>query len=178
MDALDLQTVENEDVRAAPKFYARAFDAGLGEKATAALVTFQCSINFLAMIVTQEPNKTSADAAFKLKFVVLYHVLSSLAKFKASFDSSLISASVGFLDAILSHPTSVDLSEPSKRGFGNTLMHYVPRGPIVAQLVPSRPLCGLVEAYYPDYDYAGMNEVVTEHTHLAADLLDDWSAQR
>jgi hypothetical protein len=176
MAALDLRGVKNQDIRA-DKFYSAAFDPGLSDEAVAALVAFQCSMNFLALVVAEEPNPDSAEATFKLKLVTLYHVLSSLAKFKAAFGASLTPASSRALDAILGHPTSVLLTEQNMTKLRNTLMHYVPRGPVVAQVTLSQPLCGLVEAYYPNYDFAGMSKLVGDHTELVAGLLDGWSAR-
>jgi hypothetical protein len=175
MDGLDLGNVTNKDIRAS-KVYPAAFDAQLGDEATAALVIFQCSMNFLRLMLAEETNPQSAEAAFKLKLVVLYHVLSSLAKFKVAFGPSLTAASLGRLDVMLDHPTTAELRDPSKKGLRNTLMHYQPRGPqIVARLSLDQPLCGLVEAYYPTYDFATMSKLVDEHVQLVAEQLDDWS---
>jgi hypothetical protein len=174
VDVLDFRVLENNDIRAS-WFYGAAFDPGLSDEATAALVAFQCSMNFLALVVAEEPIPDSAEAAFKLKLVTLYHVLSSLAKFKAAFGASLAPASTGVLGAILDHPTTGLLTDPSKKGLRNTLLHYLPRGSVVAQLSLDQPVCGLVEAYYPSYDFAGMSKLVDEHTQLVAELLDDWS---
>jgi hypothetical protein len=176
MDVSDLRALTNEDIRSS-KFYAGLFDPGLSNEAKAALVAFQCSMNFMALIVAEEPNPASAEAVFKLKLVTLYHVLSSLAKFKAAFGASLTPTSSSAVDAILGHPTTTLLTDGSKKGLRNTLMHYIPRGPAVAQLAMDRPLCGLVEAYYPNLDFAGMTKLVDEHTKLVAELLDDWSAR-
>ena len=55
-------------------------------------------------------------------------------------------------------------------------MHYIPRGPAVAQLDLDRPLFGLVEAYYTSHDFAGLAKLVDEDTALMAELLDRWSA--
>lgn len=133
-------------------------------------------MDFLALIVSEEPNPASAEAVFKLKLVTLYHVLSSLAKFKAAFGASLTPASSSALDVILRHPTTALLTDASKKGLRNTLMHYIPRGAVVAQMAIDRPLCGLVKAYYPSLDFAGMAKLVDEHTQLVAEMLDKWSA--
>jgi hypothetical protein len=176
MDVLDLGAARNKDVRAS-RFYEAAFDPGLSDEVTAVLVAFQSSMNFLDLMVAEETNPASTEATFKLQLVVLYHVLSSLAKFKAAFGASLAPASTTALDAILDHPTTAFLTDPAKKGLRNTLMHYLPRGAaVVAQLSFDRPLCGLVEAYYPSYDFAGMSKVLDDHAHAVAELLDDWSA--
>ena len=66
-------------------------------------------------------------------------VLSSLAKFKAAFGASLAPASSIVLDAILSHPITVQLTDGSKKGLRNTLMHYIPRSSAVTLQALDRP---------------------------------------
>jgi hypothetical protein len=175
VDVADLRAIKNKDTRSS-KFYAGLFDPGLTDQARAALVAFQCSMNFLALIVTEDPHPASAEAVFKLKLVTLYHVLSSLTKFKAAFGGPLTPASVTALAAILSHPTTNLLTDITKKGLRNTLMHYIPRGRIVGLLNSDQPLCGLVEAYYPNLDFAGMAKLLDDHTKLVAELIDGWSA--
>lgn len=175
MDVIDLRAVKNKDIRAG-RFYGGLFDAGLSDEARAALVAFQCSVNFLDLMVAEDPNPDSAEAVFKLKLVVLYHVLSSLAKFQAAFGSSLGPAARSVLDPILGHPSTILLTDAGKKGLRNTLMHYRPSAAVVPQLSLSQPLYGLVEAHYPGSDFAGMAKLVDEHISLVAGALDDWSA--
>jgi len=174
MNVIDLRAVKNKDIRAT-RFYEDMFDPGLSNEARAALVAFQCSMNFLALMVAEEPNADSVEAVFKLKLVVLYHVLSSLDKFRAAFGPSLTLAASSAVDAILDHPTTTLLADTSRKGLRNTLMHYRPPSSVVAQMSMHQPLSGLVEVYYPSYDFAGMTKLVDEHTKLVAEALDDWS---
>jgi len=174
MDVIDLHAVKNKDIRAI-KFYEGTFDPSLSNEARAALAAFQCAVNFLALIVAEEPNADSAEAVFKLKLIVLYHVLSSLTKFEAAFGPFLDPAASSALAAILDHPTARLLTDTSGRGLRNTLMHYRPSSPVAAQLSKDQPLCGLVEVYYPSYDFTGMTKLVDEHTRLVAESLDDWA---
>jgi hypothetical protein len=176
MNVADLRAVKNKDSRS-NKFYAGRFDPSLSDQAKAALVAFQCSMNFLALVLADDPNPASAGPVFKLKLVTLYHVLSSLAKFKAAFGVSLTRASSSVLHAILDHPRTALLTDADKKGLRNTLMHYIPRGPAVAQLDLSRPLYGLVEAYYPSLDFGDMAKLVDGHTTFVAESLDEWSAK-
>jgi hypothetical protein len=174
MDVIDLHAVKNKDIRAI-RFYGGLFDGGLSHEARAALVAFQCSMNFLNLMVAEDPNPDSAEAVFKLKLVVLYHVLSSLAKFKVAFGPSLGLTAGSALDAVLGHPATAVLTDAGKKGLRNTLMHYRPSATVVPQLSLSEPLYGLVEAYYPGSDFTGMAKLVDEHTSLVAESLDDWS---
>jgi hypothetical protein len=49
MDVIDLHAVKNKDIRAI-RFYGGLFDRGLSDEARAALVAFQCSMNFLDLM--------------------------------------------------------------------------------------------------------------------------------
>jgi hypothetical protein len=62
-----------------------------------------------------------------------------------------------------------------RKGFRNTLIHYVPFPQVASQLWLDVPLCGLVEAYYPNTTYADMSTAVTEHVRRIAALLDGWA---
>jgi hypothetical protein len=177
MDVLDLGKVKNRDRRAA-RFYGQIFDATLSEEVTAALTAFQATLNFLDLMVSADPNAASAEAVFKLKFVTLYHVLSSLTKFKSEHGAGLSPASLGYLDAILAHPFTTEIIRPDRRGFRNTLIHYVPFPQVASQLSLDLSLCGLVEVYYPGTSYADMSTAVTEHTSRVAALLDGWAEGR
>lgn len=175
MNVADLRAVKDQDIRSAT-FYAGLFDPSLPDQALAALVAFQCSMNFLVLVLAEDPNPASTEPVFKLKLVTLYHVLSSLAKFKAAFGTSLAPTSGNMLDAILDHPGTALLTDGSTKGLRNTLMHYLPRGPAIARLDLSRPLYGLVEAHCPGLDFAGMAKSVDEHASFVAALLNEWSA--
>jgi hypothetical protein len=175
IDVIDLHAVTNKDIRA-NRFYDGLFDRGLSEEARAALVAFQCSMNFLTLVTAEDPNPDSAEAVFKLKLVVVYHVLSSLAKFKAAFGASLSPAAGSALEGILGHPTTAILTDVDKKGLRNTLMHYRPLASVVPQLSPSEPLYDLVRVYYPGSDFASMAKLLDEHTSLVAESLDEWSA--
>jgi hypothetical protein len=175
MDVINLRAVQNKDVRAS-RFYGNRFDKSLSNEARAALVAFQCSVNFVALMVAEDPNPDSAEPVFKLKLVILYHVLSSLAKFRAAFGPSLGPPASSTLDGILSHPTTAVLTDATKKGLRNTLMHYRPSAAMAPRLSLNQPLYGLVEAYYPGFDFAGMTKLIDEHTRLVAESLDDWSA--
>jgi hypothetical protein len=177
MDALSLGKLTNHDRRAA-RFYGKPFDAGLPEEVTAALTAFQAALNFLDLMVATDPNIASAEAVFKVKFITLYHLLSSLATFHAERGASLGPASASRLDSILTHPTTTEIIRPDRKGFRNILIHYMPFPQVASQLSLDLPLCGLVEAYYPGTTYADMSTAVAEHTTRVATHLDAWAKGR
>jgi hypothetical protein len=174
MDALSLGKLTNRDRRAA-RFYGKSFDTGLPEEVSAALTAFQATLNFLDLIVATDPNAASAEAVFKIKFITLYHLLSSLTTFQAERSASLSLASASCLNSILTHPTTTEIIRPDRKGFRNTLIHYIPFPQVASQLSLDLPLCGLVEAYYPGTTCADMSAAVAEHTTRDATQLDAWA---
>lgn len=174
MDAMSFSELKSRD-RRSERYFKRLFDAALSDELTASLSAFQCSLNLLDVMVAADQNAASAETIFKLRFITLYHVLSSLTELKAEYGSKLGSASLGFLDAILSHQTSATIMHTDGRGFRNTLVHYTPEERVVAQLSLSASYYGLVEVYYPAYDFPTLSQEVSEHTTRVATLLDEWA---
>ena len=174
MAAMSFSELKSRD-RRSERYFKRLFDVALSDELTASLSTFQCSLNFLDVMVAADQNAASAETIFKLRFISLYHVLSSLTELKAKYGSKLNSASLGFLDAILRHQMSTTIKHADGRGFRNTLVHYTPEERVVAQLSLRASYYGLVEAYYPAYDFPTFSREVGEHTTRVAALLDEWA---
>ncbi|MFD6995052.1 hypothetical protein ACFWA5_01960 [Streptomyces mirabilis] len=161
--------------RRSERYFKRLFDPALSDELTASLSAFQCSLNFLDVMLSADQSAASAETMLKLRFITLYHVLSSLTELKAEYGSKLSSASLGLLDAILSHQSSVTIMHANGRGFRNTLVHYTPEERIVPQLSLSLPYYGLVEKYYPAHDFPTLSQELGEHTTRVATLLDEWA---
>ncbi|MCX4662915.1 hypothetical protein ACIBCB_30005 [Streptomyces uncialis] len=174
MAVMNFSELKSRD-RRSERYFKNLFDAAMSDELTASLSAFQCSLNFLDVMVATDQNVISAETIFKLRFITLYHVLSSLTQLKAKYGSNLSNASLGFLDAILSHQTSATIMHPDGRGFRNTLVHYTPEERVVAQLSLSASYYGLVEVYYPAYDFPTLSQAVSEHTTRVATLLDEWA---
>lgn len=176
VDAMNLNEIENEDVKT-EKYFKSAFDPAFDDGMVGALSAFRCALNFLDVMLSGDTDSASAETVFKLKFVTLYQVIASLEELKKHQGASLNARSLGILDAILNHSTTALMTQGNRTGFRNTLIHYRPAARVAAQLSLSLPLCGLVEAYYPGYDFPMLSQEVNEHTERLAELLEDW-AQR
>lgn len=160
--------------RRSERYFKRLFDPALSDEVTASLSAFQCSLNFLDVMLSTDQAAASTETMFKLRFITLYHVLSSLTKLKAEYGSKLNSTSLRLLDAILSHKSSATIMHAEGRGFRNTLVHYIPEKRVAPRLSLSLPYYGLVEEYYPEHDFATLSQELCEHTTRLAMLLDEW----
>jgi hypothetical protein len=98
----------------------------LTEKVSAVLMAFQCAMNFLDLVLSEEANPDSAEAVFKLKFITLYHVLSSLEQLQSRYSAALSPTSTNVLDVILGHQMTNEITRPDPKGLRNVLIHYVP----------------------------------------------------
>ena len=174
MDDMSFGELNNRD-RRSERYFRRLFDPALSDELTASLSAFQCSLNVLDVMLSTDQSAASAETVFKLRFITLYHVISSLTELRAEYGSKLGSASLGFLDAILSHQASVTIMHADGRGFRNTLVHYTPEEQVVTQLSLTLPYYGLVEAYYPVYDFPTLSQELSEHTTRVSALLDEWA---
>lgn len=174
MTAMSFGELTSRD-RRSERYFKRLFDSALSDELTASLSAFQCSLNFLDVMLSTDQTAASAETMLKLKFITLYHVLSSLTELKDEYNSKLSTASLGLLNAILSHPSSVTIMHPDGRGFRNTLVHYTPEERVVPRLSMSVPHYGLVEEYYPAHDFTTMSQELSEHTTRVAMLLNEWA---
>ncbi|MFI8810990.1 MULTISPECIES: hypothetical protein [unclassified Streptomyces] len=151
------------------------FDPALSDELTASVSSFQCSLNFLDVMLSADQCVASDGTLLKLRFITLYHVLSSLTELKAVYGSALSRASLSLLDAILTHQASATIMHADARGFRNTLIHYIPEERVVTRLTLSLPFYGLIEEYYPAHNFCSLGQELGEHTTRVATLLNEWA---
>jgi len=174
VDAMDLDEIENKDVKFA-EYFEGTFDPAFDEGLVGALAAFRCALNFCDVMLSGDASADSAEAVFKIKYVTLYHVLASLEELKKHYVADLNARSLGILDAILSNSTTGLMLARNSAGLRNTLIHYRPAAKAAALLSLNLPLCGLVEAYVPGYDFPTLSQEVDEHTVRVAELFEEWA---
>ncbi|WP_405468121.1 hypothetical protein [Streptomyces anulatus] len=162
------------DVRA-KKHYRGSFDPSLPEEVKASLTAMTCALNTLDVLLAEEPKQTSRVSLWKLRYITLHHVLSSLTKLDEHYGAGMRPPDRSLLREILDAPMT-NLILQAHGGFRNTLVHYVPPRAVHEQLSLHQPLYGLLDAYFPEEEDAGfLNEGLAGHTSRAAGLLDAWS---
>ncbi|MFE6930870.1 hypothetical protein ACFVDT_02415 [Streptomyces sp. NPDC057699] len=174
MNSINLDAFETRD-RRSERHFNQIFGPGLPEKMKASLTAFQCFLNVLDVMLRDDDNPASAETVFKLRYITLYHVLSSLEKLRNQYEKELGMASRSLLAAMLDHPVSAEIRSGEARHFRNTLIHYTPAEHLVSKLSMTAPYYGLVEACFPARDFPSLQTAVAEHTGRMAALMDQWS---
>ncbi|MFJ6385862.1 hypothetical protein ACIQI7_38400 [Kitasatospora sp. NPDC092039] len=172
MNSID--AVQDRD-RRSERHFNRIFDAGLPEKMKVSLTAFQCFLNVLDAMLRDDDNPASAETVFKLRYITLYHVLSSLEKLRDEYENALGPESRSLLATMLDHPVSAEIRSGEARHFRNTLIHYTPAEHLASRLSTNAPYYGLVEACFPDRDFPSLRTTVAEHTRWMAATMDQWS---
>ncbi|MFC5663412.1 hypothetical protein ACFP3U_10525, partial [Kitasatospora misakiensis] len=170
----NLDAFETRD-RRSERHFNQIFGPGLPEKMKASLTAFQCFLNVLDVMLRDDESPASAETVFKLRYITLYHVLSSLEKLRNQYEKELGMASRSLLAAMLDHPVSAEIRSGEARHFRNTLIHYTPAEHLVSKLSMTAPYYGLVEACFPARDFPSLQTAVAEHTGRMAALMDQWS---
>lgn len=169
--------VQPEDVLAST-YYAKAFNGAVTEAAiNVALTDFQVRMNFINKVITAGADIRNLEyTVFKIRYVTLYQVLSSLKLLKEDARYPLPSSSSAALDSILDTDLVRVITDGAVREFRNTLMHYnLLKGADTMKVDLGQPIFGLVPQYFPGYDFAGLSEVVDTCIRETADALNSWA---
>jgi hypothetical protein len=137
------------------------------------LLLFLTHVNFLLYIFDKliiEQQYTM----FKLKYIVLYHLGSSLEKLRAYNQSShvLTERSNNYLDSIISDAQFIDLT--SQRRFRNTLVHYGIPPDLDNHLSLDTTLFGLTEYFFAGRSYETICASVQSQIERVSTLLEEW----
>ncbi|MFD0370115.1 hypothetical protein [Streptomyces sp. NPDC127114] len=172
-----LDTVRKADLRlqdvGAKRHYRASFDPSLPEEVKASLTAMTCALNTLDVLLSEEAEH-SAISLWKLRYITLHHVLSSLTKLDEQYGADLRKPDRSALREILDAPMT-GLILQAHSGCRNTLVHYLPPRNVHEQLSLHQPLYGLLDAYFPDADARLLYEGLAGHTSHVAGILDAWS---
>ncbi|MFQ5330035.1 MAG: hypothetical protein ACE5D4_08630 [Thermodesulfobacteriota bacterium] len=157
----------------AGKFLARVFNGAGSEGLNFSLLVFLTAVNYFIYIL-QQLVFDSSTTLFKLKYITLYHVASSLRKLQSYCypKGRLSDRSKDFFKTIFDDRDFQRYSEKSK--FRNILVHYkiddVPAGIIN----PDESLYGLVEYFFDGDSYATVNCGLNKQLERLSALLEEW----
>jgi hypothetical protein len=176
IDDVSFRSFKDRDVKS-EKFYAARFDSSFSVGLTAALTVFQCSLNFLDLLVSLDKSEGSRDTTFKIEFITLYHVVSSLHALRRTPSVDANASSKAHLDSILDSKEAQLLMGSEAEMLRNTLVHYGLDSRIdITRLSPDKNLCGLVEACFPGHGFVNLHEAIDTEIRRIAELLDTWSS--
>ncbi len=159
------------------RYYKTIFNGADTPDVNALLTVFRVMINFGAQVLPLDTSQESWQTTLKIRFVTLYHVLTSLDTLRGSKRIDIARAAAGKLDTILDTADSRFLTSAAIRPLRNTLMHYGidPRIPTGA-LSLHAPLYGLVPACLPGHSHATIEGAVGRQIELTAAALNDWAS--
>ncbi|CAM5376929.1 hypothetical protein GCM10010298_25900 [Streptomyces microflavus] len=168
--------VKAKDVRAST-YYAQAFNGVATPAINGALTDFQVRMNFLDKIITAGADTHNLEyTVFKIRYITLYQVLSSLKILKDDARYPLSRPSYTALDGILNMDAASVITNGAVREFRNTLIHYnLLRGADVTKVDLRQPIFGLVPQYFPSYDFEELSELIDTCIRETAESLNEWA---
>ncbi|MEU9286769.1 hypothetical protein AB0D57_19135 [Streptomyces sp. NPDC048275] len=170
--------LNSSDVRA-HRYYGRVFNRRATPGMNGLLSDFRTRMNFVDSIVVAGSDVLDLEyTVFKMRYIALYQVLSSLNVLKRDvFHYSRLSPdSMAHVERIVGTPEAEVLLARQVRGFRNTLMHYNLLGDVDTDKVDlSAPLFGLVSNYFPDHDYRSLSEIVDRAIKKTSVELNVWA---
>ena len=172
LDTLQKADLAKDEVRA-EKHYRRSFGLALPEEVKASLTAMTCALNTVDLLLAEDPEQVSAVSVWKLRYITLHHVISSLRKLDDQYGTKLRPPDRMLLKEILDAPTT-NLVMQARGGFRNTLVHYRPERRVEQQLSLRAPLYGLLDAYFPAQDARSLGDGLASHTAHVADRMDAW----
>jgi len=175
--SLDATRLTHEDHRS-HRYYRTIFNGPGSPDVNALLNVFRVMVNFAANVLRLDAASESWQTVFKIRFLTLYHVLTSLATLRGSQRGDMTAKSVGPMNTILDTADAGLLTNPPIRPLRNTLMHYGvdPRIPTAA-LSLQAPLYGLVPACLPGHDHATIDAAVARQLELTAATMNQWAGR-
>ncbi|MFG3490004.1 hypothetical protein [Streptomyces sp. NPDC047972] len=173
LDTVQKTDLTEKEVRA-EKHYQRSFDPVLPEEVKASLTAMTCALNTVDLLLADDTGYSSAFSVWKLRYIVLHHVLSSLRKLDEQHGAELCPPDRALLKEILNAPTSILILQ-AHGGFRNTLMHYRPERRVEEQLSLHAPFYGLLDAYFPADEARSLGDGLASHTARVADRMHAWS---
>ena len=155
------------------RFLARIFNGDKAEELNLSLLLLLTTVNFFQLIFNQLTDG-SPSTMFKMKFVLLYHLASSLSKLQNYYypKSLLTGQSKEFFKAILKDSDLRNLSRKSK--FRNNMVHYRIENLPTEKLSFDKKLYGLVEYYFEGQSYDEVNQTLNVQIKRVAKLLEEW----
>lgn len=166
--------LEDKDVRA-EREYGHRFNGSGTPGINALLSVFQATLNAADKLLSLDMEPESRQTTVKLKYLAIYQIVRSLEILLADQATQLRSESMNTIRSIVGHPTARLITDPSKRPFRNTLMHYGPDSRIdLTQLSLGRPLYGLVEECF-SMDLASFDTLLATLIAEAASVMNAWA---
>lgn len=149
------------------------FNKSTSAETNLSLLWFLTQVNYLQYILTSSV-VAEHYTLFKIKYILLYHLVSSLQKLRNDKQSAslLTSRSVTYIENII---LDIPLAELiSKRHFRNILVHYGIPTALDSILSPQIEFYGLVEHFFNGDFYSKVLEQVNYQLCRISQILEEW----
>ncbi|MFD5916043.1 hypothetical protein ACFVYP_28960 [Kitasatospora sp. NPDC058201] len=159
------------------KFYRGGFNGDENLALNAALTVFQGLLNFVDQVVCRELDPLDLEyTPFKIRYVTLYHVLTSLRLLRNDPSYSLSGRSMRVLNGILSTTEARTILSESGRPFRNSLVHYdLDTRARVSEIDFGDPLFGLVHACFQLHNFRSFSALVDRCIKTTVGRLNEWA---
>lgn len=151
----------------------RIFNGPTSEPVNLSLLLFLTQVNYLQYILADAVSPKHYTL-FKIKYVLLYHLTSSLERLQSDNASNglLTNRSIEYIERITLDPLLRELV--SKRQFRNILVHYgIPKS-LNAELSQSTELYGLTEHFFNGSSYEQILNSVNAQISRISSILEEW----
>lgn len=170
--------VENEKLgyidRKSSNFFLNIFNGPSTVELNFGLLYFLTTVNYLRFILNDLIEGTQ-PTYFKVKFICLYHLISSLRKLQRYYypRNILTGISKNYFKLLLDDKDLEQIGRQSK--FRNLLVHYRIQNVPTKYINSSVSLYGLVEFFFKGQSLGEINEKLDEQIESISTLLEEWS---
>jgi hypothetical protein len=157
----------------AQKFFTSVFNGAGSEEVNFSLLLFLTTVNY-SHYIFKNFLVGSPCSFFKMKFIMVYHLISSLEKLQNyCYPKNMFSTrSKEYLQELL-HDKGLDLLKNQSK-FRNILVHYALDDVPEKYLIPSKNLYGLVEHFFGGITYDELDEKLDREISRISVILEDW----
>lgn len=165
------------DDRRSWEYYPTTFGAAGRRGLAPTLHLLQCAANTLLKFLDPEAIFVAdVEAAFKLRYVTLYQVASSL-HLLTQHDVVKDIGTAARVRQVTDLGLIARMLDPSARPLRNTLVHYGIDSRIdESHIEPAMPLGGLIEQFFPEHTFQELDRHLAVTVAEVAGVLDQWSA--
>lgn len=177
IESVFLYNIEEEKMKykdeKADKYFSTVFNGSKTVDMNFSLLMFLSTLNFMQYLFGNVVVGTP-PTLLKLKFITLYHLISSLEKLKKYFYSTgmLSNDSKIYFQEILEEEELMLLTK--QKALRNILMHYSIRGIPEISLNISEDLFGLLQYYFDGKTYSEIDEMLNRQISRISAILEKW----
>ena len=177
LSAVDARRFGSLDDRRSWEYYRASFASAGRQGLAPTLSLLQCALNTVDVFLSPDDlSPLEVETAFKLRYITLYHVASSIRQLSSLQDPRVDEDTVARGRELAALPHVQQMLAPKARPLRNTLVHYSPDSRIEeSQLDPDQPIGGLANVFSPGLTFRELDDLTTHAVSRAASFLNTWA---